>query len=90
MRRPWWKDHKEETTGKISFFWRAKPDIDFQTFNEFALEPKMYNKLEAGYEITSKDNLFRNLWYLCNVVSAQSEDLHSFVRHNASHFLIQT
>lgn len=66
-RRPWWKNHRLGASGSINFYWRSKADVTYNLFSSYAQEPRLYNRLEAGDEISAKDNLFRNLWFLCNV-----------------------
>jgi hypothetical protein len=89
-RRPWWKNHKLGVSGSINFYWRSKPDVNYNLFSSYAIEPRMYNRLEGGDEISSKDNLFRNLWFLCNVLLADAATVHASFRHRASHLLFET
>ena len=66
-RRPWWKNHKQGAKGSISFYWKMRNDANYSMFSNSACEPRMVNRLEFGDEIAAKDNMYRNLWFLCNV-----------------------
>lgn len=65
-RRPWWGDHKS-TMKSPSFYWRSRIDLQFSMFSDEGSR-KVFNRFERFIELHQKDNLFRNLWFLCNVV----------------------
>ena len=65
-RKKWWKDCKK-SKGSINFTWRVRKDLNYALFSSFSNDIRMFNRLENCSEISSKDNLFRNLWFMCNV-----------------------
>lgn len=44
-------------------------DLNWALFSAYSPDLRLFNRLEKGYEISCKDNLFRNLWFMCNVAS---------------------
>lgn len=57
--RPWWAPGSP-----TQFYWRARFEVSYDLFNG-GKEKKLINRFEKFYELHEKDNMFRNMWYLC-------------------------
>lgn len=80
-RRPWWGDSRL-CSKPASFFWRSKVDLNFATFNGQGT-PKICNRFERFIELHQKDNVFRNMWFECQVAldyyERSSQDVFQFL-----------
>lgn len=69
-RRPWWKS-SSETYRLVNFYWKMSlKDFNFGILNgAWKDQPRSLNRFERHQQIGSKDNLFRNLHFYCEVTS---------------------
>lgn len=63
--RTWWVDSKKAQRD-VQLYWRSRFELSYQLFDGKG-KPKLINRFEKYFEMHEKDNVFRNIWFNCQV-----------------------
>ena len=69
--KSWWADSKK-VHRDVQLYWRSRFELSYQLFDGSG-KPKLINRFEKYFEMHEKDNVFRNIWFNCQVGSTDQQ-----------------